>query len=65
MKMHKMSFTTDQLGTILDALGFAINDSYSMSDPINAHIQRIINKIEKELENDKEFDFSPIETEEA
>lgn len=66
MKNHKMTFTTDQLASIMDACGWAINDNYSMSDPTNAHYQRIINKIRKELEaTTTEFNFNEIETEEA
>lgn len=49
MKNHKMNFTSEQLGSILQACEWAINDDYSMSDPINAHYMRIIKKIAKEL----------------
>ena len=50
----------------MDACGWAINDDYPMSDPINAHFQRIIDKIQKELESTEEgFDFNNNETENA
>ena len=49
MKNHKMNFTSEQLGSILQACEWAINDDFPMSDPTNAHYMRIIKKIAKEL----------------
>ena len=36
MKNHKMNFTSEQLGSILQACEWAINDDFPMSDPTNA-----------------------------
>ena len=49
MTNHKMNFTSEQLGSILQACEWAINDDFPMSDPVNAHYMRIIKKIAKEL----------------
>lgn len=67
MKMHKMTFTSEQLGSIINLCEDAINPDYPMSDPVNAHYQRIINKCKKELEKTEpeKWDFGNIETEEA
>ncbi|MEE3357966.1 MAG: hypothetical protein VZR31_07765 [Lachnospiraceae bacterium] len=49
-KYHKVPFTSEQLGSILQACEWAINDEYSLTtDPTNAHYMRIIKKIAKEL----------------
>lgn len=65
--MHKIHFTSEQLGSIINACEWAINENYSMADPINAHYQRIINKCKKELKETEpnKWDFSGFETEEA
>lgn len=49
----KINLTNDQIGSIITACEWAINDNYSMSDPINAHYQRIINKLEKAFNPNK------------
>lgn len=45
----KIALTKDQAASIITACEWAIDDNFSMSDPINQHYQRIINKLEKAI----------------
>lgn len=63
MKQHNITFTSNQLGSIMQACEYAINDNYSLNDPINQHYIRIIKKIQKELKasEPEKWDFSDWE----
>lgn len=43
----RVILTNDQIGSIITACEWAMNSDYPMSDPTNAHYQRIINKLKK------------------
>lgn len=63
MKQHNITFTSNQLGSIMQACEYAINDNYSLNDHINQHYIRIIKKIQKELKasEPEKWDFSDWE----
>lgn len=45
--MLNVKMNADQIGTTIQALEWAKNDDYPPTDPTNAHIQRIIDKLVK------------------
>lgn len=53
VKMITITLTQEQATTLIVALGYAINPDASNSDNYNQHLNRLINKIEKAINDNQ------------